>query len=73
MIVYGCLNTFLPILKMLDSFTPLYHPISRTSFRWIVVKKRQKIFKNRQNRQKIVKIIQNLGQKVEILRKFCHT
>ena len=52
MIVYGCLNTFLPILKIFDSCTPPYHPIFGTSFRWIVVKNRQKIVKNRQKSPK---------------------
>jgi hypothetical protein len=29
---YGCLNTFLPILKIFDSCTPPYHPISAPLF-----------------------------------------
>ena len=59
MIVYGCLNTFLPILKILDSCTPPYHPIFGTSFRWIVVKNRQKNFQKRQKSSKIAKIAKN--------------
>ena len=68
MIVYGCLNTFLPILKIFDSCTPPYHPIFGTSFRWIVVKNRQKIVKksskivkNRQNRQNREKSLFEFG------------
>ena len=59
MIVYGCLNTFLPILKILDSCTPPYHPIFGTSFRWIVVKNRQKIVKKSSKIAKIAKIAKN--------------
>lgn len=50
-IVYGWLNTFLPILKIFDSWTPPHHPIFRSFFRWIVVKNHQKSL-NRQNREK---------------------
>ena len=55
MIVYGCLNTFLPILKIFDSCTP-----PRAHFPHLLSldrcekssKNRQKIFKNRQKSPK---------------------